>query len=97
MGLIHLEPAVLRKSADKLEFATDQLESVNRMIKAVAPDIESSWQSEFTLGYLERLEAVRQRALLIKRDLEHVRNSLQSTAERVERAEREAQQAVNHI
>ena len=67
----------------------------DRLIREVAPAIEYNWQSELTPEYLEYLEAVRQKACRIQRELEAVQRSLRNTAERAERAEREAQQAIN--
>ena len=85
MGLIRLEPAALKQAARDLD----------RLIREIAPASEYNWQSELTPEYLEYLEAVRQKACRIQRELEAVQRSLRNTAERAERAEREAQQAIN--
>ena len=82
MGLIKLEPAVLRRAAKDLNQSISQLGSVNNLIQSVAPEIEYNWQSEYTPEYLECLEELRQ-------------NTLRSTATRAEQADREAQQALN--
>ena len=60
MGLIKLEPAVLRRAAKDLNQSISQLGSVNNLIQSVAPEIEYNWQSEYTPEYLECLEALRQ-------------------------------------
>ena len=45
MGLIKLEPAVLRRAAKDLNQSISQLGSVNNLIQSVAPEIEYNWQS----------------------------------------------------
>lgn len=95
MGLIRLEPAALKQAAKDLDLAQARLDSVDQLIRTVAPDIEYNWQSELTPEYLEYLDALRQKACRIERELEAVQRSLRNTADRAERAEREAQQAIN--
>lgn len=95
MGLIRLEPAALKQAAKDLNLAQARLDSVDRLIREIVPAIEYNWQSELTPEYLEYLEAVRQKACRIERDLEAVQRSLRNTADRAERAEQEAQQAIN--
>lgn len=95
MGLIRLEPAALKQAAKDLDLARTRLDSIDRLIREIAPAIEYNWQSEFTPEYLEYLDDVRQKALGIERDLKAVQRSLRITADRAERAEREAQQAIN--
>ena len=95
MGLIRLEPAALKQAARDLDLAQARLDSVDRLIREIAPAIEYNWQSELTPEYLDYLEAVQQKACRIQRELEAVQRSLRNTAERAERAEREAQQAIN--
>ena len=90
MGLIKLEPAVLRRAAKDLNQSISQLGSVNNLIQSVAPEIEYNWQSEYTPEYLECLEALRQNM-----ELEDIQRSLRNTATRAEQADREAQQALN--
>ena len=46
MGLIKLEPAVLRRAAKDLNQSISQLGSVNNLIQSVAPEIEYNWQSD---------------------------------------------------
>ena len=81
MGLIKLEPAVLRRAAKDLNQSISQ--------------IEYNWQSEYTPEYLECLEALRQNTRKIRMELEDIQRSLRSTATRAEQADREAQQALN--
>ena len=95
MGLIKLEPAVLRRAAKDLNQSISQLGSVNNLIQSVAPEIEYNWQSEYTPEYLECLEALRQNTRKNRMELEDIQRSLRSTATRAEQADREAQQALN--
>lgn len=66
MGLIRLEPAALKQAARDLDLAQARLDSVDRLIREIAPAIEYNWQSELTPEYLEYLEAVRQKACRIQ-------------------------------
>ncbi len=72
MGLIKLEPAVLRRAAKDLNQSISQLGSVNNLIQSVAPEIEYNWQSEYTPEYLECLEALRQNTRKIRMELEDI-------------------------
>ena len=55
MGLIRLEPAALKQAARDLDLAQARLDSVDRLIREVAPAIEYNWKSELTPEYLEYL------------------------------------------
>ncbi|MFR1990688.1 MAG: hypothetical protein ACLS3C_11795 [Oscillospiraceae bacterium] len=75
MGLIKLEPAVLRRAAKDLNQSISQLGSVNNLIQSVAPEIEYNWQSEYTPEYLECLEALRQNTRKIRMELEDIQRA----------------------
>ena len=94
MGVIDLNPSVLRTAARDMARAIDDLNKVAALIGRVQNDVGACWQSGWTDCYVENLQNIRRGANSIESDLEYIRNSLQSLASRAEQAEREAQQAV---
>lgn len=94
MGVIDLDPSVLRTAAKDMAQAIDDLDRVATLIGLVENDVGVYWQSGWTDHYVENLQNTRRGANSIESDLEYIRNSLQSLASRAEQAEREAQQAV---
>lgn len=89
---ILVSPEVLRRSAEGLAAAKDELMDLIKALEQVQTALPGCWESPNTQQYLENLERVLQSARRNCNGLEDIRKELRRTAEEAEAAEREIQQ-----
>ena len=89
---ILVSPEVLRKSAQGLAAAEEELMYLIEALEQVRTALPGCWESPNTQQYLEKLERVLQSARRNCNSLEGFRKELRRTADDAEEAEREIQQ-----
>lgn len=89
---ILVSPEVLRKSAQGLAAAKEELTYLIEALEQVQTALPGRWESPNTQRYMEKLERVLQSARRNCNSLEDIRKELRQTADDAEAAEREIQQ-----
>ena len=89
---ILVSPEVLRKSAQGLAAAKEELTYLIEALEQVQTALPGCWESPNTQRYMEKLERVLQSARRNCNSLEDIRKELRQTADDAEAAEREIQQ-----
>ena len=89
---ILVSPEVLRKSAQGLAAAKEELTYLIESLEQVQTALPGCWESPNTQRYMEKLERVLQSARRNCNSLEDIRKELRQTADDAEAAEREIQQ-----
>ena len=89
---ILVSPEVLRKSAQGLAAAKEDLTYLIEALEQVQTALPGCWESPNTQRYMEKLERVLQSARRNCNSLEDIRKELRQTADDAEAAEREIQQ-----
>lgn len=93
---IHINPTLLRNSANNLGTVVSTLNEVNNGMNQAKEEIGVCWQSDATSEYLAHFEDVQGKITDLLHEIQSIQTALRTAARKAEQAERDAEQIVKN-